>query len=136
MLDIVSADVVAAEFASIRQRSSSFHKRRAKILPSVPNNFVQLNISGEFAFITCGMTILRYDNKLPNNRIILVACDVTNKILDEANHWFMDGIFKSAPDQLEQVNSINGRIDGYFLPCAYILMQGKEKKLIERHSGN
>ena len=48
-----------------------------------------------------------------DNRIILLACDVTIKILGEANHCFMYGTFKSASDQLEQVYSIHGRIDGY-----------------------
>ena len=37
MFDKVLADVVALEFASIRQQSSSLRKRRAKILLSVPN---------------------------------------------------------------------------------------------------
>ena len=58
----------------------------------------------------------------------MLACDITIKILGEANHWFMDGTFKSSPDQLEQVYSIHGRIDGYFLSFANILMQGKEEK--------
>ena len=79
----------------------------AKTLPSVPNNF-ESQQNGEFALATGRMPFLRYDNKSENNRIILLGCDQTIKILGEANDWFMDGTFKSAPTELPQIYTLHG----------------------------
>ena len=123
--DNVPENVIAAELGSLRQQSTGLHKRRAKTLPSLSNNFVELNINGEYALTTGGMPFLRYDNKLENNRIILLGCDQTIKILGEANDWFMDGTFKSAPAELLQIYTLHGRLDGHFSPCMYLLMKKK-----------
>ena len=126
--DKVPHNVVAADFTSLLHQSSGLHKRRAKTLPSVPKNFVELDITGQFALTTGGMPFLRYDNKSENNRIILLVCDKTLKILGDSKDWYMDGTFKCAPEQLLQMYSLHGRLDGNFLPCAYILMQTKDEK--------
>ena len=127
VLQNVPERVIAAELASLRQQSSGLHKRRAKKLPTVPNDFLERNITGEYSQTTCGMPFLRYDNKSESNRIILLACDQTIKILADTDEWFMDGTFKVAPSQMLQMYTIHGRLDGHFLPCAYILMQTKER---------
>ena len=97
-------------------------------MPSVPSDFVQLDITGEFALTTGGMPFLRFDNKSEDNRIILLGCDKTIKILGESIEWFMDGTFKAAPAELLQIYSIHGRLDGHFLPCIYLLMKTKDEK--------
>ena len=61
--DNVPDNVVAADFSSLLHQSSGLHKRRAKTLPSVPKNFVEMDINGQFALTTAGMPFLRYDNK-------------------------------------------------------------------------
>ena len=121
--DKVPDNVVAADFTSLLHQSSGLHKRRAKTLPSVPKNFVELDITGQFALTTGGMPFLRYDNKSENNRIILLVCDKTLKILGDSKDWYMDGTFKCAPEQLLQMYSLHGRLDGNFLPSEETLIQ-------------
>ena len=91
----VPANVIAAEFSSFKSQSSSLHRRRANKLPSVPTNFEQLDITGQFALTTGGQPFLRNDNKSGNSRIILLICDQTLKILGAAISWFINGTFPS-----------------------------------------
>ncbi len=97
-------------------------------MPPLPNNFVELNINGEFALTTGGTPFLRYDNKSENNPIILLGCDQTIKIIREANDWFMDGTFKSAPDELLQIYTLQGRLDGHLFLSIYLLIKTKDEK--------
>ena len=74
------------------------------------------------------MPFLRADNKSPDYRLIIFGCDQTLKILGDSKDWFMDGTFKCAPEQLLQMYSIHGRLDGHFVPCIYLLMMTKGEK--------
>ncbi|RNA23729.1 Ragulator complex LAMTOR3 [Brachionus plicatilis] len=122
---------IAAKFPSFKKLSNTLHKRRANKLPSIPDEFSKLEITGEYTVTANNNAFLRYDNKA-NERIIIFVDDESLKILGESEEWYMDGTFKSAPIQLSQLFTIHAAVKDSSqyttVPCVFILLSNKTKK--------
>ena len=77
------------------------------------------------------LKFLQYDNKSPNLRQIIFACDETIKLLASSKTWHIDGTFKACPKGLVLVFTVHAFIYDQFFPCAYIMQHKTEKSYRE-----
>lgn len=113
-----SADL--PEFSSVRTRSKRF---RAKFIPELPQSINDVNIVGEWRKSWKGKKFLSH---IDNRRGIVVFC--TRKMLhalQQASCIYVDGTFRTAPKPYFQLVSIHGKLNGFVIPLAFVLMTGK-----------
>lgn len=112
----VSERTIATKFPSLKKISNTLQKKRVNKLSSTACDLPQFEIIDEF---------LRYDNKNPDQRIMIFFYEESLKIMSESDEWFLDGTFKSAPVIHAQLITIHVAIKGpnenTTLPCVFIL---------------
>ncbi|XP_030072563.1 FLYWCH-type zinc finger-containing protein 1 [Microcaecilia unicolor] len=67
-----------------------------------------------------------------DNRILMFGTMENLQILEENNHWFIDGTFKISPELFFQVFSIHALVDKSALPLVYVLMMDKKEETYVR----
>jgi len=66
------------------------------------------------------------------NRIFTFGTSANLELLEQYPHWFMDGMFKVAPEVFLQVFNIHALIDNRSIPLIYVLMRTKMQFDYER----
>jgi len=69
-----------------------------------------------------GERFLQYDND-NGNRILIFGTPASIEFLENCQHWFMDGTFKTVPTQFMQLFTIHGLQRGHNVLCAYSLLR-------------
>uniref|UniRef100_A0A2S2NCJ0 FLYWCH-type domain-containing protein n=1 Tax=Schizaphis graminum TaxID=13262 RepID=A0A2S2NCJ0_SCHGA len=106
-------------------RKAMYDKRR-KILPKLPKSpedvFLQLNLmktQDDFKFH--GQPFIHIPD---DNSFVCITCDFNLKFMIEHDSidFFADGTFNYAPKYFEQLYSIHGYKNGYYLPLVYFFL--------------
>lgn len=125
--DNVPERAVAALFPSYSTANNTLYKKRASKRPPIPTDFSKLTITGDYTQTSNNQPFLRYDNKSSTSRILIFVDDECLKYLSESKLWFMDGTFKSSPEQFLQIYTIHAFVYNTSIPCVYILSQKKNE---------
>ncbi|CAF0933116.1 unnamed protein product, partial [Brachionus calyciflorus] len=91
--------------------------------------FQNLKIEGEYTETVKGDLFLRFDNQSEENRIIIFVDNESLKILSESKYWLMDGTFKCAPKNLEQLFTIHALFNNIAIACCYILSKKRDESV-------
>ena len=70
-----------------------------------------------------------------DNRILVFGTESSFEFLENSQHWFVDGTFKSVPAQFMQLYTIHGLQRGHNVLCAYGLLRNKEARTYEEMLG-
>ena len=91
-------------------------------------------IPRDYEETTKGEQFLQYDND-DDNRILVFGTESSFEFLENSQHWFVDGTFKSVPAQFMQLYTIHGLQRGHNVLCAYGLLRNKEARTYEEMLG-
>ena len=87
-----------------------------------------IEILERFKFTSKGEPFLLYYSGFGDiNRVILFATSKMFSILKASHNWFADWTFKVAPQQFNQLYTINAEKDGYVFPRIYLLVTKKDE---------
>ena len=77
-----------------------------------------------------GEAFLLEDSTVPKTgkRYLVFTTNKNIEILNSYGNWFIDGIFKSCPDNLYQVYTVHCFVDGTNFPGIYALLPDKRKE--------
>lgn len=124
--DLVAASMLLPE-ASL---SASLYRARRQQYPALPQSLQDLQVIPDvFSNLGGGEERFLLSNTLAdNNGHLLFATDEALRWLSEANHWHMDGTFKSAPRLFVQLFTIQVVRGNKTIPCIYGLLPTKRKR--------
>jgi hypothetical protein len=110
----ISHAAIALYLPSLKQSRNNYNKIIAKFRPMAPNDLTEVDITEPYNMTTDNKPFMRYDNRTQNGRIIIFISDNGLLMLHQADHWQMDGTFKSAPQGFSQVYIIYAYYKGDF----------------------
>jgi len=91
----------------------------------IPTN-CNFEIPEEYKRLLDGENFLLYDSGCYDvNRFLIFGTERTLTLLNDSEHWFMDGTFKIVPALFFQLYTIQVLAFGSILPCMYILLPNK-----------
>ena len=62
------------------------------------------------------------------NRILIFTTDDDLQLLQQCNHWFMDGTFSTVPTMYTQLYTVHGLTENRTIPCVYVLLPTKQQQ--------
>ncbi len=122
--DAVAADLPA--LGTIRRNIRRQRRAVGNVLPvpatraALPNPLPQ-----EYTTTNAGDPFLRYDSG-DQDRILIFATDERLALLENNDHWFIDGTFDAVPLIYTQLFTIHARLPGgKIIPCVYVFLPNK-----------
>lgn len=118
---------ISSLFTNYNQKKNTLNKIRARTFPKNPNFDCHFKIDKGYELTVEKKKFLQFDNKNPNNRIIIFFSEKTIKYLESSKYWFCDGTFKYCPTIFMQLYVIHGIYQDQIFPAVFILMQHRNK---------
>ena len=119
---------VAAELPNVRSMRRNIQRRRNganHVLPvpatraALPNPLPQ-----QFSTTNGGAQFLLWDSG-DQDRILMFVTQEKMRVLEDNDHWFVDGTFDAAPLIYGQLFTVHALLDGVLIPCVYVLLPDK-----------
>ena len=139
---IVTSVLAQASFAAVVQlphtkslkRQSQRDRIRVQNVPPNPGTLQDLQLPDNYKNTIDGDIFLLYDSgpAAAENRMILFCTEVNLNLLDDSEHWYTDGTFKTVPRLFLQLYTIAVKVNGYYLPLVYALLPNKMQQTYER----
>ena len=139
---IVTSVLAQASFAAVVQlphtkslkRQSQRDRIRVQNVPPNPGTLQDLQLPDNYKNTIDGDLFLLYDSgpAAAENRMILFCTEVNLNLLDDSEHWYTDGTFKTVPRLFLQLYTIAVKVNGYYLPLVYALLPNKMQQTYER----
>ena len=100
-----------------------------KNIPTIPDDFKDLKIEGQWATTLNGERFLLKHTKEREGKDALIFCSKNGlEILAKSKRWHSDGTFKSSPDMFYQHYLLHGYYKSVMFPGAFVLMADKSKE--------
>ena len=123
-VDSLNEDTLA-RLPNVETLCRDVRRNRNAIHPIVPDAQDTLFIiPPNYMVNALGQQFLMYDNQR-QDRILLFSTPESLRFLANADNWFMDGTFKSSPQQFTQLYTIHGLSSGRNVVGAYALLPDK-----------
>ncbi|CAF1071744.1 unnamed protein product [Brachionus calyciflorus] len=131
----IPEESIATNLKSFNRMGRTLYNRKASKQPSVPTEFSDLHISGQYATTFKNDKFLQYDNKSTDKRIIIFS--ELLRILSESKFWFIDGTYKTAPRNLLQLYVTQRLVKNTneTLPFFYILTMDRSESTYKEAFG-
>lgn len=104
--------------------------------PQNPNDLASLELHGRYTRTLTNDEFLKFDNRDPENRILIFYTDEMLQRFVVSETILCDGTFKSVPGCFKQLYTLHGIIGGHLFPLVYALTCKKDTetyKTIFRH---
>ena len=89
-------------------------RKRQRLLPPHPKTLAEITIEDEYRLTADGEDWIQVDTGPDDpQRIIIIAAKQSLQRLANADHWFMDGTFKSCPEHFYQLYSIHAMVHNH-----------------------
>ena len=72
--------------------------------------------------------LLRDSGKDDKERILIFGDATMKNLLNLSNTWLVDGTLKLSPEIIYQIYTIHAELNGFDLPCVYVLLPNKTEK--------
>ena len=89
-----------------------------------------MQIPQEYTVTSSNQQFLQADIQDPA-RLLLFASPEAVQLLQDSDHWFVDGTFKTCPDLFYQLYTIHALKQDRVLPCVYALLANKSQPTYE-----
>lgn len=100
--------------------------------PTSPTNIVDLNVEGDYRLTAKGEPFLLFDSGPVPDRILIFSTTENLKMLEESEHWFADGIFKSSPTIFYQLYTIHCIQYNAVIPTVFALLPNKSEQTYKK----
>ena len=98
-----------------------------------PATLEGFTIPTELQLCHTGETFLFHDSGVDDEqRVIVFATLPALDLLEQADDWFCDGTFSTAPNVFYQVYTIHGTVEGYHIPLVYALLPDKKEETYQK----
>ena len=107
-------------------------RRKENPKPRAPTTLAELDLEEDDCMSLAGETMLLFDNKEDERRIIIFGTAKNLRILGNSLSWYVDATFSSSPQLFYQLLTIHAEITNFneeatwVFPCVYILLTHKD----------
>lgn len=118
----------AAQLPSVHHIRRNIRRQRQATnnpLP-VPPTRADITIPESYQLTLDGQKFLLHDAG-GDDRMLLFSTQSNLQLLQECEHWFADGTFKTSPPLYEQLYTIHGLTSDRTIPCVYALLANKRQ---------
>ncbi len=131
-----NALVEASDDCAVKMAKTSSIKRRIRRVrqhcrqqPPIPDT-ADFVVPSEFMHTKKGVEFLLEDGTVEETgkRFLVFATNDNLEMLEDNRHWFVDGTFKSCPENFYQVYTIHWFVNGTTFPCVYALLPDKKQE--------
>ena len=117
------------DLSTVRRHMRRQRQRAGNPHP-IPTDLSEMPIPQEYTVTSSNQQFLQADLQDPA-RLLLFASPEAVQLLQDSNHWFVDGTFKTCPDLFYQVYTIHALKLDRVLPCVYVLLANKSQPTYE-----
>lgn len=115
------------------QRMIERHRKKTHNPYSNITSLHDIVIPDELKTSTRGSNFLLWDSgAVDTARILMFGTTENLRLLQEFDHWFIDGTFKVSPTLFTQLFTIHSLIDSSAIPLIYVLLPDKKEQSYER----
>lgn len=113
--------------SSIKRTIRRVRQREICGLP-IPNHRKDITFSEEFTKTNRGDDFLLFDSGPTDDRMLIFSTQQNLNVLDSCQNVFMDGTFKTVPVIFDQLYTIQGLKNGFFLPLIFGLLPNRKEE--------
>ena len=117
------------QFAGIK---TVLYRERRKRFPTMPTSRAEVQLEGTWTTTVMGDRFLLGEDGEGDNKIIAFASDRGLKELSNAETYYVDGTFDTAPRLFYQLITIHAFVLGVMLPLVFGLLPNKEQRTYVR----
>lgn len=124
-------DATAAALPTTSAQSRRIKRARIDDYPALPANRAELILPDKFTR-SKDVPFLLHDSGNTDDRLLIFATERNLFYLQRCLVMFMDGTFSIVPLLFSQLYTLQGKINGWFVPLVYMLTPNRTKRTYER----